>query len=181
MLTSLSHQPFLLSLWIFVVLTLSTLAFVQHAGFRINTSPSIPLGIYRTTTTPLAVGSYVLLCPEDREPFITAQKRDYIGAGYCPGGLGYMFKRVAALPNDIITTTENGMYINGKLYPNSKPFHHDALNRVLPIWHATQTRLKAGEVVLMTQGDKNSFDARYFGPLPQQQIIAVVQPVLTWK
>ncbi|MBO7072625.1 MAG: conjugative transfer signal peptidase TraF, partial [Acetobacter sp.] len=127
------------------------------------------------------VGSYVLLCPENKEPFITAQKRDYIGAGYCPGGLGYMFKRVAALPNDIITTTANGMYINGKLYPNSKPFKHDALNRVLPIWHAHQTRLKTGEVVLMTQGDQNSFDARYFGPLPQQQIVSVVQPILTWK
>ena len=41
--------------------------------------------------------------------------------------------------------------------------------------------VKAGEVVLMTQGDKNSFDARYFGPLPQQQIVSVVQPILTWK
>ena len=163
------------------LLALASIAVIKQAGFRVNTSPSIPLGIYRTTTTPLAVGSYVLLCPENKEPFITAQKRDYIGAGYCPGGLGYMFKRVAALPNDIITTTANGMYINGKLYPDSKPFHHDALNRMLPIWHANQTRLKAGEVVLMTQGDKNSFDARYFGPLPQQQIVSVVRPVLTWR
>ena len=163
------------------LLALASIAVIKQAGFRVNTSPSIPLGIYRTTTTPLSVGSYVLLCPENKEPFITAQKRDYIGAGYCPGGLGYMFKRVAALPNDIITTTANGMYINGKLYPDSKPFHHDALNRMLPIWHANQTRLKAGEVVLMTQGDKNSFDARYFGPLPQQQIVSVVRPVLTWR
>ncbi|MBQ5469717.1 MAG: conjugative transfer signal peptidase TraF [Acetobacter sp.] len=181
MITYLSRQPFLLSLWIFIVLTLSTLAFVQQAGLRINTSPSIPIGIYRITSEPIKVGNYVLLCPENKEPFITAQKRGYIGTGYCPGGLGYMFKRVAALPNDIITTTANGMQINGKLYPDSKPFKHDALNRVLPVWHATQTRLKAGEVVLMTQGDKNSFDARYFGPLPQQQIISVVQPVLIWQ
>ena len=163
------------------LLVLASIAVIKQAGFRVNTSPSIPLGIYRTTTSPLSVGSYVLICPENKEPFITAQKRDYIGAGYCPGGLGYMFKRVAALPNDIITTTANGMYINGKLYPDSKPFHHDVLNRMLPIWHAHQTRLKAGEVVLMTQGDKNSFDARYFGPLPQQQIVSVVQPVLTWR
>ena len=163
------------------LLALASIAVIKQAGFRVNTSPSIPLGIYRTTTSPLSVGSYVLLCPENKEPFITAQKRDYIGAGYCPGGLGYMFKRVAALPNDIITTTANGMYINGKLYPDSKPFKHDALNRTLPIWHANQTRLKAGEVVLMTQGDKNSFDARYFGPIPQQQIVSVVQPVLTWQ
>ena len=174
-------KRFLLSLYGGGLLVLAGIAVIKQAGFRVNTSPSIPLGIYRTTTSPLSVGSYVLLCPENKEPFITAQKRDYIGAGYCPGGLGYMFKRVAALPNDIITTTSNGMYINGKLYPDSKPFHHDALNRMLPIWHANQTRLKAGEVVLMTQGDKNSFDARYFGPLPQQQIVSVVRPVLTWR
>ena len=174
-------KRFLLSLYGGGLLVLASIAVIKQAGFRVNTSPSIPLGIYRTTTSPLSVGSYVLLCPENKEPFITAQKRDYIGAGYCPGGLGYMFKRVAALPNDIITTTANGMYINGKLYPDSKPFHHDALNRMLPIWHANQTRLKAGEVVLMTQGDKNSFDARYFGPLPQQQIVSVVRPVLTWR
>ena len=174
-------KRFLLFLYGGGLLVLAGIAVIKQAGFRVNTSPSIPLGIYRTTTTPLSVGSYVLLCPENKEPFITAQKRDYIGAGYCPGGLGYMFKRVAALPNDIITTTANGMYINGKLYPDSKPFKHDALNRMLPIWHANQTRLKAGEVVLMTQGDKNSFDARYFGPLPQQQIVSVVRPVLTWR
>lgn len=174
-------KRFLLSLYGGGLLALASIAVIKQAGFRVNTSPSIPLGIYRTTTSPLSVGSYVLLCPENKEPFITAQKRDYIGAGYCPGGLGYMFKRVAALPNDIITTTANGMYINGKLYPDSKPFHHDALNRMLPIWHAHQTRLKAGEVVLMTQGDKNSFDARYFGPLPKQQIVSVVRPVLTWR
>ena len=174
-------KRFLLSLYGGGLLVLASIAVIKQAGFRVNTSPSIPLGIYRTTTTPLSVGSYVLLCPEEREPFITAKKRGYIDAGYCPGGLGYMFKRVAALPNDIITTTANGMYINGKLYPDSKPFKHDALNRVLPIWHANQTRLKAGEVVLMTQGDKNSFDARYFGPLPQQQIVSVVRPVLTWR
>ena len=166
-------KRFLLSLYGGGLLVLSSLALVQHVGFRVNTSPSIPLGLYRTTTSPLSVGSYVLICPENKEPFITAQKRDYIGTGYCPGGLGYMFKRVAALPNDIITTTANGMYINGKLYSNSKPFKHDALNRPLPIWHANQTRLKTGEVVLMTQGDQNSFDARYFGPIPQQQIISV--------
>ena len=174
-------KRFLFSLYGGGLLVLASIAVIKQAGFRVNTSPSIPLGIYRTTTSPLSVGSYVLICPENKEPFITAQKRDYIGTGYCPGGLGYMFKRVAALPNDIITTTANGMYINGKLYPDSKPFKHDALNRTLPIWHATQTRLKAGEVVLMTQGDKNSFDARYFGPLPQQQIVSVVQPVLTWR
>ena len=174
-------KRFLLSLYGGGLLVLASIAVIKQAGFRVNTSPSIPLGIYRTTTSPLSVGSYVLLCPENKEPFITAQKRDYIGAGYCPGGLGYMFKRVAALPNDIITTTANGMYINGKLYPDSKPFKHDALNRVLPIWHAHQTRLKAGEVVLMTQGDKNSFDARYFGPIPQQRIISVVKPVLIWQ
>ncbi|MBO7072124.1 MAG: conjugative transfer signal peptidase TraF [Acetobacter sp.] len=174
-------KRFLFYLYGCCLLALASIAVIKQAGFRINTSPSIPLGIYRTTTSPLSVGSYVLLCPENKEPFITAQKRDYIGAGYCPGGLGYMFKRVAALPNDIITTPANGMYINGKLYPDSKPFHHDALNRMLPIWHANQTRLKAGEVVLMTQGDKNSFDARYFGPLPQQQIVSVVRPVLTWR
>ncbi|MBO6043581.1 MAG: hypothetical protein J6P47_03860 [Acetobacter sp.] len=68
MLTYLSSQPFLLSLWIFVVWTLSTLAFVQHAGLRINTSPSIPLGIYRITSALLSVGSYVLLYP-DSKPF----------------------------------------------------------------------------------------------------------------
>ena len=181
MITYLSRQPFLLSLWGFVVLTLSTLAFVQHAGFRINTSPSIPIGIYRITSEPIKVGNYVLLCPENKEPFITAQKRGYIGAGYCPGGLGYMFKRVAALPNDIITMNDKGLHVNGKLYPNSKPFKHDPLNRALPIWHANKTRLKAREVILMTKNDPNSFDARYFGPLPQQQIISVVKPVLIWQ
>ena len=66
-------KRFLLSLYVGGLLALASIAVIKQAGFRVNTSPSIPLGIYRTTTSPLSVGSYVLLCPENKEPFITAQ------------------------------------------------------------------------------------------------------------
>ena len=174
-------KRFLLYFWGFVLMVFSSMEMMAFAGFRVNTSASVPVGLYRITSAPLSVGSYVLLCPEEREPFITAKKRGYIDAGYCPGGLGYMFKRVAGMQNDKISMDATGMHIDGHLYPDSKPLKHDGLNRPLPVWRAKERSLKKDELILMTQGDTMSFDSRYFGPVARQQIVSVVKPVLTWR
>ena len=35
---------------------------VYSAGIRINTTPSIPLGVYQLSNEPLVKGAYVLFC-----------------------------------------------------------------------------------------------------------------------
>src|SRR4051812_8304966 len=64
------------------------------AGARINTTRSIPLGLYWTSSMPIAKGVYVLFCPPKGRVFDEAKERGYISKGFCPGHYGYLMKRV---------------------------------------------------------------------------------------
>ena len=71
------------------------------AGIRLNTTPSIPLGVYRLTNEPIVKGAYVLFCPPPAAVFDMAKARGYLGAGYCPGGYGHLMKKILAVQDDV--------------------------------------------------------------------------------
>ena len=79
-----------------LVLVIVTGAICFISGIRINTSGSIPYGIYKTTDRSLKKGDFVLFCPPPEPVFSMARDRDYLAGGLCPGGYGYMMEyRVA--------------------------------------------------------------------------------------
>ena len=41
--------------------------------------------------------------------------------------------------------------------------------------------MAAGELWVIATDSRRSFDSRYFGPLPEQNVLAVVRPLLTWE
>lgn len=149
------------------------------AGLRINTTGSIPVGLYRINHAPVEKGQYVMFCPPDRPVFREAQKRGYIGAGFCPGGYGDMMKKILATKGDQVSYAADGVRVNNVLVPFSKPLEADPSGRVLPKLEGT-VRLQDGEYLLMTDRSRVSFDARYFGVVTASQIQAVLQPVITW-
>jgi conjugative transfer signal peptidase TraF len=108
---------------VFGLIALSLVCYL--AGLKINTTKSIPVGIYRLTDAPVGKGEYVIFCPPQSPLFDEARERGYIGAGFCPGNYGYMMKRVLATGNDRIVLTDEGLRINGSLLPLSKPLETD--------------------------------------------------------
>jgi conjugative transfer signal peptidase TraF len=152
----------------------------QAAGARINTSKSIPVGLYWTTDAPMAKGAYVLFCPPQDETFRQARERGYIGAGFCPGDHGYLMKRVAATEHDTVTVTDEGVRVNGELLPWSAPRASDMAGRPLPRYRANDYVLSADEVLLMSDVSATSFDSRYFGPVGRSQLRTAIAPVITW-
>jgi len=161
------------------VLTGAALAY--SVGARINTTRSIPVGLYWTSPS-LAVekGAYVLFCPPQLQVFNEARERGYIGAGFCAGGYGYLMKRVLAAKGDDVAVSADGVRVNGVLLPLSAPKAVDAGGRPLPRFHATRYILGAAELLLMSDMSGTSFDGRYFGPINRSQIVTVVSPVITW-
>lgn len=149
------------------------------AGLRVNTTGSIPVGLYRLTHAPVEKGQYVIFCPPDRPLFREAQKRGYIGAGFCPGGLGDMMKKILAAKGDQVTFTPDGVKVNDVLVPFSKPLNADPSGRILPRLSGTAS-LTDGQYLLMTDRSSVSFDGRYFGVVTSSQIQAVLKPVITW-
>jgi conjugative transfer signal peptidase TraF len=156
------------------------LAALGAAGARINTTQSLPQGLYWTTRAPVEPGAAVLFCPPPRRLFDEAQARGYLGAGYCPGGYGYLMKRVVAVQGDTVTVAEDGVRVNGKPLVHSAPLKADAAGRPLPCSTRARYTLNATELWLMSDGSPTSFDSRYFGPIDRAQIQAVITPVMTW-
>ena len=160
-----------------MVMALATLSYA--AGARINTTRSIPIGLYWTSDTEAAIGAYVRFCPPDIDAMAMARQRGYISAGFCPGDYGYSMKRISAVEGDAVTINSRGVAVNGRLLPFSRPLAVDAAGRPLPELQASYT-LQADQVLLMSNVSHTSFDARYYGPVHKAQIEAVIKPVVTW-
>jgi len=150
------------------------------AGARINTTKSIPVGLYWTSSAPVEKGAYVLWCPPKVGVFDDAKERGYIGAGFCPGDYGYMMKRVLAAKDDAVSVADDGVRVNGELLAHSKPIQADKSGRPLPRFQASTYTLGSAELLLMSDVSDTSFDGRYFGPINRSQVQTVIRPVITW-
>jgi conjugative transfer signal peptidase TraF len=149
-------------------------------GARINTTRSIPVGLYWASDKPAEKGAYVFFCPPQVGLFVDAKERGYIGAGFCPGDYGYMMKRILAAKKDVVSISDDGVRVNGQLLPFSAPLKADKAGRPLPRYQATRYTLGNSEVLLMSDVSGTSFDGRYFGPVNLSQIKTVISPVITW-
>jgi conjugative transfer signal peptidase TraF len=150
------------------------------AGARVNTSRSIALGLYWTSDRPVQKGEYVLLCPPQVGAIEEARRRGYLVPGFCPGGHGYMMKRILAAGGDAVAVGADGVRVNGMLLPFSAPLATDLSGRPMPRLQADRFVLGASEVLPMSDVSRTSFDGRYFGPVSRAQIRTVIVPVLTW-
>lgn len=164
-----------------LLISVAVFAGLYAAGLRVNTSPSIPVGVYRLTDEAITRGRYVLLCPPDTPLFQEAKRRGYVPAGFCPGNLGYLMKKVVAVSGDRVSVTPDGVMVNDTLLPFSKALNMDGNHRVLSPWQPESLTLKKDALLLMTDQSALSFDARYFGVLRQQQVRHVITPVLVWR
>lgn len=150
------------------------------AGARVNTTRSIPVGLYWTSNAPVEKGAYVIFCPPPISVFDDAKERGYIGAGFCPGGYGFMMKRVLAAKNDTVSISDAGVQVNGQLLPLSVPIKADKAGRTMPRYQADSFILGNSEMLLMSDVSSTSFDGRYFGPVNSKQIKTAISPVITW-
>src|ERR1700736_3384049 len=100
--------------WVSVVIALALLVCISplltSAGFRINLTESMPLGLYRITplTRPLKQGDMIAVCP----PYSAAllgRERGYLGPGTCPGGVEPLLKFVTAVKGDTVMIADKGV------------------------------------------------------------------------
>jgi conjugative transfer signal peptidase TraF len=116
-----------LTLILIVAPVLCTFAVFHAAHLRINTSGSLPVGLYAVS----AQGDYVDFCPDDHG---LSAKRGYRGKGVCPDGAVPLLKPVVARPGDRVFLGPVGMEVNGKLLPRTAPLERDSEGRPLTHW-----------------------------------------------
>jgi len=156
----------------------ATAALAGLLGARVNTTGSYPPGLYWMTGEAAHKGALVIACPPDVEAVAEGFRRGYIGVGFCPGGYGYVIKKIVGRPGDRVTITRQGVSVNGEAIPNSAPRQTDTEGKPLHFREIAYT-LGTAQVLLMSDYNPKSFDGRYFGPVEQTGIKGVLRPVFT--
>jgi conjugative transfer signal peptidase TraF len=156
------------SLLLYSGLAATALLFVIVSHFvGFNSSPSAaPVGFYLRSAPRPRRGQLVEFClPEEVADF--AEARGYIGHGSCPGDTEALGKIVMGMPGDIVRVDPGAAL---KTDTAGRPMEHFMFGKY---------RVPAGEV--WVQGlARNSFDSRYWGPVPIANIRANLEPLVTW-
>lgn len=158
-------------------LTLAALSLFWIFGLRVNATASMPRGIYRLVPDAPERGDLVSTCLEDGSFAALALERGYLRPGACPNGLEPLLKRVAGMPGDLIEIGQDGIAINGKLWPQSQAVSRDSLGRPLPEARGLGSRtIPAGLALVLSDRHPGGFDSRYFGMVPMASL-RKVEPV----
>jgi conjugative transfer signal peptidase TraF len=144
-------------------------------GVRINTSYSLPMGLYLSTDNPSA--ALVEFCPAGAFSRESSQ-RGYRTRGFgCPDGAVPLLKPVVAREGDWIETTPDGIAVNGQLLPHTAPLQLDGKGRRLAHWAFGRYRVQPGTVWVASTYQRGSYDSRYMGPISVTQIRRRLRPL----
>jgi conjugative transfer signal peptidase TraF len=147
-------------------------------GIRVNSSPSLPVGLYQVTSG--ADATLVEFCPA--EPFASlANARGYRQAGTCPDGGSPLMKPVVARAGDSVQVSARGILVNGKAIANSAPLLRDTAGRPLTSWPSGKYTVDLGTVWVVSDYHPRSFDSRYFGPVSEVLIRSRLRPLLVLR
>jgi conjugative transfer signal peptidase TraF len=147
----------------------------SFTGVRVNTSSSLPLGLYIRTDQSSA--RLVEFCPP--EPYASLSRvRGYRVRGFrCPDRAVPLLKPVIARGGDIVEVSPGGLAVNGRLLPNTAPLPRDAANRPLDPWPSGVYRVRPGTIWVASTYSRASYDSRYIGPVEEKLIRGRLRPL----
>ena len=147
-------------------------------GYRLNLTPSEPLGLWRIEELqrPVAVGDLVFVCPPTTAVFEEAWRRGYLRRGLCPGGIAPLIKSVAALPGQRVDITDH-VLIDGRLVPASSVWRTDGEGRAI---NPDPGGVVPPHHLFLHSPFASSYDSRYFGSVPDSGLLGLARQVLTF-
>lgn len=146
------------------------------AGFRLNVTPSYPLGLWRIVPLhrDVTVGDLVFICPPQSPDFEMARTRGYLRSGLCPGWLSPLIKTVVAVAGQRVEVAMD-VTIDGIPLDHSDVHRTDAEGWALPTFAGGV--VPSGQIFLHSDF-AGSYDSRYFGPIPAAGVLGLAQPLL---
>lgn len=132
-----------------------------------NASASAPIGFYRVVPGYAVRGDLVLVHTPASIRKLAAER------GYLPPDVP-LIKRIVAVGGDLICAVGDAIFVNGHVVAERRA--RDRLGRPLPSWSGCHL-LDGREAFLLMEGVADSFDGRYFGPVPTAAIIGRLAPL----
>ncbi|MHC5307780.1 S26 family signal peptidase [Bartonella sp. LJL80] len=161
-----------ISLWMLLAIILLFLPALIAMPIKLiwNASASQPIGLYWITAHDrLAIGDLVIAKPS-AELGLYMSERHYLDKDVP------LLKTIAAVSGQTICRQNNLISIDGKAV--AQALERDKKQQLLPVWQGCQT-LKPEQIFLLNTSVNDSFDGRYFGPLPVKTIIGKAVPLFT--
>ncbi|MDH0913110.1 MULTISPECIES: conjugative transfer signal peptidase TraF [Rhizobium/Agrobacterium group] len=158
--------------------TLGFILLLGGQGFRVNLTPSEPLGLWRIVELDrsILVGDLVFICPPDTDAMGEARARGYLRFGLCPGRVAPLIKTVVGTSGQAVEIADD-VRVDGRPLPHSRVARVDGQGREM-------VRYGGGVVppdaVFLHSEFPASFDSRYFGPLPMDGILGLAREVWTY-
>lgn len=148
-------------------------------GYRLNLTPSEPLGLWRIEALRRAteIGDLVFVCPPATAMFEEARRRGYLRRGLCVGGFAPLIKTVAALPGQRFEITDQ-VLIDGRSLAASVIRKTDGEGRTITPYPGGV--VPSGHLYLHSYF-MSSYDSRYFGPVPDSCLLGLARPVFTFE
>jgi conjugative transfer signal peptidase TraF len=135
-----------------------------------NASASVPIGLYAVAQpTGLRLADLAAVAPPEPLAKFLADR------GYLPRGVP-LLKHVLALSGQSVCRNSFTVTIDGTAIGEAR--ERDSRSRPLPSWKGCRV-VSADEVFLMNPRSADSFDGRYFGPLPISSVIGRAIPLWT--
>jgi conjugative transfer signal peptidase TraF len=137
------------------------------AGYRINMSPSVPVGIWRIGGEPRK-GGYVTVAASEHAGYRLAVERKYLS------NTRPMLKLLVAAEGDVVSydTEEKAVTVNEDYIFMTEIFERDTEGRSLPS-AAFPLRLQSGQGWVSSENIRG-YDSRYFGPVSQDLLKSAV-------
>ena len=137
----------------------------------VNTSPSMPSGVYWITrAAPMERGSVVLFAPPD------GVRELIYGRGWLPNGMP-LLKTIGALADDTYCVRDGRFVVTGA--DVGPVFLLDSQGRPIP-QIAGCRRVGADEFLPVASTLDRSFDGRYMGAVPLRNVLGVGRALVTF-
>lgn len=146
-------------------------------GYRLNMTPSVPIGLYRQLNEAPELGDLASFCLESTVFNTLAKDRGYLRPGSCASGLRPLLKKMAGRPGDLIGFTPEGLIsVDGRILPHSAPVFVDSKGQLMPPSKLQPGSIPADQALLISPED-GGFDSRYFGLVSLHEL-RKVEPVM---
>jgi len=114
-----------------MALTVAIVIAANAFDLRVNTTVSMPIGLYREVPRQLERDAWVIFCLP-KEPARLGRERGYLRRGSCPDGSQELVKEIAAVPGDCVALSRAGLTVNSHAVPGTAIQAVDRSGRALP-------------------------------------------------
>ncbi len=162
-----------------IVITMLLVMVFIYNNIIINITPSLPYGIYiKSKDKNIKIGDYVSFCLNEKFKQI-GLSRGYLEQGKACNGSIPLIKKVIAIPYDKVTLSKSQITISDKIL-NYSTAQYDSLNRKLDTY-PEGSYIDNCYWLIGDYDISHSWDSRYWGCIPPQQIINKIKPLITWE